>query len=116
MKSEVSKVAAGLPRKGPPDFDSRLFHLTEGLRALLTAAQAADWERVTAISARLGPALEAVRGTPPGNDRDVAQRRRQMEEALSLLERVLEVCSTRREQIHPLVSALDKIAEKSTER
>lgn len=106
-------MPAGPPRKASPDFDARLSHLTQGLRALLAAAQAADWERVTAISARLGPALEAARGTPPGIGGDAAQQRKQMEEALGLLESALQVCSTRRDQIHPLVRVLDKIAEKS---
>lgn len=104
-----------LPAEVSPDFDSRLVHLTEGLRALLAAAQAADWERVASISARLGPALEAARIEPPGSHHDAERRRRKMTETLGVLERALQACTTRRDQIHPLISALDKIAEKSAE-
>ena len=109
-------MPAELPPKGSPDSDSRLSHLRQGLRALLTAAQEADWERVTAISARLGPALEAVRSTQPGSGGDAAQQHRQMKETLDLLESALQACSTRRDQIHPLVRALDNIAEKTSGR
>lgn len=102
-----------LPAEASSDFDSLLTRLTDELNKLLAATQASEWDRVAEISTRIVPAFEAIRAAPPAGRDNADQRRRQIEEAQRMLTCAISACTSRREQIQPLIHALDGIEEKS---
>jgi len=72
---------------------------------LLDLAEQGDWDGLSDLAHDLLPALEAAR-SPANSPASKAVEGKQIEQLLPMLQTAIEHCSTRREQILPLINAL----------
>lgn len=93
--------------------EDALLQLSEGLHCLLVIAEKGEWEKMDEQLASLLPLMETVRATafhrPPN-----ALGREQIELVIDLLQTASNTCSTRKEQITPLINAFAKATEAPT--
>lgn len=87
-----------------PSPEDSLSRLTKGLHSLLDLAQKGEWERLDEELEGLLQIMEILRSTefrPPASP----GKRAQIEQSLQLLKAATDLCSTRKDQITPLINA-----------
>lgn len=81
---------------------------------MLATAEAGEWEYLAELADRLTPAMDAVQDSAANRKYDVAEHRQKVEAILAMLESAIHQCSTRKDQLSPLIEALDRTAARSS--
>ena len=93
-----------------PDPDVQLSRFTDALHVLLAAIKAGEWDRFVELANSMAPAMGAIQTAADQRKFDSAAQRSKVEAILRLLEQAIHECSVRKDQISPLIDALNRIA------
>ena len=92
-----------------------LGQLSDSLRTLLATIKAGEWERFAELADELAPAMDAAQNAAAHQKFDSADQRARVEAILTLLESAIHECATRRDQISPLIDALNRTSAPSSQ-
>ena len=76
----------------------------------LAAIKAGEWDRFVELANSMAPAMGAIQTAADQRKFDSAAQRSKVEAILRLLEQAIHECSARKDQISPLIDALNRIA------
>ena len=93
--------------------ETQLGHLAESLSTLLSTIEAGEWERLAELADRLTPAMDAVQESAAHRKYNIVEHRQKVEAVLAMLESAIHQCSTRKDQLSPLIDALDHTSARS---
>lgn len=93
--------------------ETQLGHLAESLSTLLSTIEAGEWERLAELADRLTPAMDAVQESAAHRKYNIVEHRQKVEAVLAMLESAIHQCSTRKDQLSPLIDALDRTSARS---
>lgn len=93
----------------------QLGQLSDSLRALLATIKAGEWEKFAELADQLAPAMDAVQGAAVHRKFDSADQRLKVEAILTMLESAIHECSARKDQISPLIDALNRTSARSNQ-
>lgn len=79
---------------------------------MIATAEKGEWERIDEFALELLPALELAR-SPKSLNPAMTVKREQVEQILKLLNSAIKHCSTRKDQIAPLIKAFTAIQNAS---
>jgi len=91
----------------------QLGELSEALTALLVAIKAGKWDQFAELADQMAQAMDAVQNTVVQQHFNAAAYRSRIEAILAMLESAIHECSTRKDQLLPLIDALNRISTKS---
>ena len=75
--------------------------------------EAGEWERLAELADGLTPAIDAVQDSAANRKYTSAEHRQKVEAVLAMLESGIRQCSTRRDQLSPLIEALDRCSART---
>lgn len=99
----------------PPDPEAQLGHLTESLSTLLATVKAGEWEHLAELADSLIPAMGAVQNSADKRKYNAAEHRQKVEAILTMLESAIHQCSARKDQLSPLIEALNRTSAHSSQ-
>lgn len=82
---------------------------------LLATIRAGDWERFAELAEEMNPTIEAVQGAAARRTFNSADQRSRIEAILGMLESAIRECSVRKDQLSPLIDALNRISPNSSQ-
>lgn len=90
-----------------PDPERQLRQLSDALDNVLAAIKAGEWERFAELVENTAPTMDEVQSAATLGNLDSAKHRRKIEAILTMLELATQGCLDRKEQISPLIDALN---------
>jgi hypothetical protein len=75
--------------------------------------EAGEWERFAELAEKMAPTMDAVQDSAASRKYNIAEHRQKVEAILAMLESAIHQCSTRKDQISPLIEALDRSSARS---
>jgi ABC-type transporter Mla subunit MlaD len=88
----------------------QLGQLSDSLHGLLASIKAGEWERFAELAEKMSPAMDAVQSAAIHRKFNSADHRSKIEAVLAMLETAIHECSTRKEQLSPLIDALNRVS------
>lgn len=88
----------------------QLGQLSDSLHSLLATIKAGDWEHSAELADQLAPVMDAVQSAADHRKFDSASQRPKIEAILTMLESAIHECSMRKDQLSPLIDALNRIS------
>lgn len=83
------------------------------MTALLAAIKAGEWDQFAELADKMAPAMDAVQNTVVQQNFNAAAYRSRIEAILAMLESAIRDCSARKDQLSPLIDALNRISTTS---
>ncbi len=77
---------------------------------LLATIQAGEWERFAELADKMAPAMDAVQSAADHRKFNSTAQRQKIEAILAMLESAIHECSARKDQLSPLIDALNRIS------
>jgi hypothetical protein len=71
---------------------------------------AGEWERFAELAEKMAPTMDAVQDSAASRKYNIAEHRQKVEAILAMLESAIHQCSTRKEQLSPLIDALNRVS------
>ena len=93
-----------------PDPAEQLGQLSDSLGTLLAAIKAGEWERFAELADKMAPEMDIVQSAAADRKFDSADQRVKVKAVLGMLESAINECSARKNQISPLIDALNRIS------
>ncbi len=90
-----------------PEQERQLRQLSDALGNVLAAIKAGEWERFAELVENTAPTMDAVQSAATLGNLDSAKHRLKIEAILTMLELATQGCLDRKEQISPLIDALN---------
>jgi len=85
------------------------------LRSLLATIKAGEWEQFAELADKLAPAMDAAHRAAVDRKFDSTDQRQKIEAILTMLESAIHECSARKDQISPLIDALNRTSAHSNQ-
>lgn len=74
---------------------------------------AGEWERFAELAEKMAPTMDVVQDAAASRKYNIAEHRQKVEAILAMLESAIHQCSTRKDQLSPLIEALDRSSARS---
>lgn len=113
VKSNLFLLENSALNNATHDLDRQLSEFAESLKELLVTMKAGDWERFSELSGEMGSTMAAIESAVAGKMIHSPPQRARAQAILSLLDTATHECSTRKEQILPLIEALTRVSSDS---
>ena len=84
------------------------------MAALLVIINAGEWDQFAEMADKIAPAMDAVQKAAATLEFNAAAHRSRIEAILAMLESAIHECSTRKDQLSPLIDALNRASARSS--